>query len=75
MEKWLAEMKLRARRKIGEISKGLDKGKPGVKSELSRTTATQSKRDSLKEAGISKDVANRCEHIADIPEEEFETVY
>ena len=29
MESWLAEIKLRARRKIGELCKGLEKSKGG----------------------------------------------
>ncbi len=78
MEFWLCEMKLRARRKIGEISKSLETIKPqdsGAMAHSGSTTAgTTSKKAALEEAGLSKNVANRCEHIADIPEEEFESV-
>ena len=77
MEVWLAEVKLRARRRVGEISASLEKIAPkesgGMKKGI-RTGANTSKKETLKQAGVSKDVAYRCEKIAEIPEEEFEEV-
>jgi DNA modification methylase len=62
---------VRAKRRIGEISKALDKSNPGSpKKDLSKTVLPKSK--ALADAGISPMVASNCEAIADIPEEEFE---
>lgn len=75
MEIWVAEIKLRAARRIGEISKALEKAQ-GKRSdiELSHTEMTKSKKQALAQAGLSKQVANRFEKIAEIPEDEFEQV-
>lgn len=76
MEQWLSEIKLRARRRIGEISKGLEtitaeeSGAAGGKG--LPTTGKSLKKDILKAAGLSTSVANRCEKIALIPQDEFE---
>ncbi len=75
MEVWTAEIKGRARRRIGEISKGLEKEKPGVKSKLSPSGGTQSKRETLEEAGIAKSIAHRCEKLTEIPESRMEEMY
>ena len=40
----------------------------------SNLTTILGKREILKTAGVSKDVVNRSEKIADIPEEKFEAV-
>ena len=38
------------------------------------STAHKSKKEKLKAAGVSVDIANRCEKIAEIPVEKFEAV-
>lgn len=75
MEVWLAEMKLRARRRIGEISRELATERE--KDEQGRLLPSGGKQDKggiLAQAGISTSTANRCEKVAEIPEEEFEQV-
>lgn len=68
MEQWVAEIKIRARRKLGEISQELEK----AKNETALPSGGKSKKDVLADAGVSTSVANRCEILADIPEEKFE---
>lgn len=64
MENWVAEIKLRAGRRIGEISAGLERANnqynalPG---------AGKTKHQTLKGAGLSTSVAHRFEKIASIP--------
>lgn len=75
MEIWLAEVKLRARRRIGEISRELDKAEPGpIGKDTSHRWEVTPKSEVLEQAGISTSTANRCEKIACIPAEEFEQV-
>lgn len=65
------KIKLRAARRIGEISRELEKSNPGSpKKDLSKTSLPKSK--TLAEAGLSRVVANNCEAIAAVPEKEFE---
>ena len=66
------EIKLRARRRIGEISKTLEKGTGRPSKKIIPGGGKNSKRDTLKAAGISTSAAQRCEKIADIPEKTFE---
>ena len=75
MEIWLAEMKLRARRRIGEISAGLETSK-GERTDIGPlpSAGKRSKTETLKQAGITTSVANRCEKVAAIPGEKFEAV-
>lgn len=75
MEVWLAEMKLRARRRIGEISRELEKvqGK-GKKSDNSPIPSGGKKSEVLAQAGISTSAANRCEKVAEVPEKKFEQI-
>lgn len=73
MEAWLAEIKLRAMRRIGELSAELDKAKPGGTGGGAKVPPLgRSKVDTLKAAGISKSAADRCEKIASVPEKEFD---
>ena len=74
MEIWLAEMKLRARRRIGEISAPLDKGAGPGRGKTIPSGGKPFKTQPLKQAGLTTSVANRCEKIADIPEEKFESI-
>jgi len=69
MELWLAEMKIRARRRSGEISQSLEKSADQYSA---LPTAGKSKTEVLNDAGINKSVAHRCEKIANIPENKFE---
>lgn len=68
MERWFAEIKARAYRRMGEISLSLD----NAANQYALPSTGQSKNRTLKKAGISTSVANRCEQIAKIPEPEFE---
>lgn len=73
MEQWLAEIRLRAQRRAGEISKTLEKSKGGRPNEKETLPTTgKSKSAVLSEAGISTSAANRFEQLAEVPEEEFE---
>jgi len=72
MERWTAEIKLRAVRRIGELSKELDKAQGGRTDRLSNNAVTKSKEKALKRAGITKMSASRFERIAEIPQEEFD---
>ena len=79
MEVWVAEIKLRAARRIGEISKGLEKGSGGDRKSNNFKMANDSqfekiKKEALANAGLSQRSANRFEKIAEIPIAEFETV-
>ena len=76
MEVWLSEIKLRADRRIGEISVDLDKldrKESGLK-KGSPNSGKTSKAATLKAAGISKSAAYRCEELSSLKEEEFEEV-
>jgi N6-adenosine-specific RNA methylase IME4/Tfp pilus assembly protein PilP len=72
LENWVAEIRLRARRRIGELSAALPKATganlPNVADPL-RTA----KREVLKLAGIGKDEAHRCEQLARVSKHEFES--
>lgn len=69
LERWVAEIRLRARRRIGELSAQLEKAQ-GARTELRSTDET--KLSALTAAGISKAEAHRCEKIAAVPEVRFE---
>lgn len=73
LEVWTAEIRLRAMRRLGELSRELEKA-PRVQN-LSRrrgAATSEGKRAALEAAGVSKDVAHRCERLAAMPEEEVE---
>lgn len=72
METWLTEIKLRASRRIGELSTELEKAPGPGRGKRCPTGGTSFKRDALKAAGLSKSEAHRCEQIARVPEEVFE---
>jgi len=71
LEVMAAEIRTRAKRRVGEISQALEKAKNQHTSAL--TSSGKSKSETLKEAGISLIEANRCEQLARISEEDFET--
>jgi hypothetical protein len=74
LETMCAEIKLRATRRIGEISEGLEKSShgPGRGKRLANGGKAFSKARTLKSAGISVSSAHRAERIARIPQVEFE---
>jgi len=76
MEKWLAEIKIRAVRRIGQLSADLPKTPPGRKLPILSTggkdSGEQSKTQVLNNAGISVTSAFRAEKVAAIPEVQFE---
>ena len=69
-----AEIRIRAKRRIGELSAALEKATPGGAgggSELP-TAGKIAKSAALKEAGISTSEAHRCEKLAAVPTDKFE---
>lgn len=72
METWVAEIKLRASVRIGELSKGLEKGAGRPRDEICPSSGKNFKRDALAKAGISPSAAHRCERLASIPPAKFE---
>jgi len=69
----VAEIKLRAERRAGEITGGLDKSEGGRPSENSgQAVQSLSKSSQLESVGINKRTANRWEQIASIPDDDFE---
>jgi N6-adenosine-specific RNA methylase IME4 len=73
LETWAAEIKLRAQRRLGELSRDLETSKGGRNPAATLADGGMSKRAALKAAGISTSAAHRCEAVAAIPEAEFET--
>jgi N6-adenosine-specific RNA methylase IME4 len=79
METWAAEIRLRAQKRIGELSLALEKS-PGGRPPETRPTAGKSfpspppppKREVLRAAGISTSQAHRAEKLAKVPEEVLE---
>lgn len=71
LEKQAAKIRLRAKRRIGELSKALDKAASG-RAAVSLPDNGKSKTEALKAAGLSKSEAHRCEQVASVPEEEFD---
>ena len=66
MEAWCSEIKIRALVRIGELSKGLEKAYAGGRGKIALPIDGKSKLRILKAAGISKNVAYRCEALAEI---------
>ena len=66
-------IRARAFRRMGEISRELETGKPGPHREIGSSAGTYlGKIAVLAEAGVSKTQAHRAEKVAAIPVEEFE---
>src|SRR6185312_3682329 len=79
IESRAAEIKLRALRRLGELSREMPRAKPGGTingkkggAKIDCPGGGQSKNDALADAGITRQQANRCEIIASLPEEHFE---
>ncbi len=64
MEQWLAEIKLRARRRVGEISASLDASKGGNNPAATLPTGGTSKRAACERAGLNYQSAFACGRIA-----------
>jgi N6-adenosine-specific RNA methylase IME4 len=71
LEAVVAEIRLCARRRLGELSAALEKH-PQASGGRRRSIATPTKRATLAAAGISKDEAHRCEQIARVEAGVFE---
>jgi len=67
MAQWVAEIRLRAEMRIGELSRDLEKAPPGPPAKKIPSGAPRylSKTDTLKAAGITLDQASRAERIAE----------
>ena len=72
LEAWVAEIRLRARRRVGELTASLETAK-GANQHLS-SGGKKHKSEALKAAGLSITEAHRCERIAQVPEHDFERV-
>ena len=75
MEMWIAEIKVRAKRKIGKLTKEIQQAKTGGSGGGRSPDAGVSKAQQLKQAGISTQEASRCEKLSEIDEDEFEDVF
>lgn len=64
MERWVAEIKLRAITRIGEISAELEKAQPMNGKGAGLPNGGKTKAQTLKAAGISTSVAHRAEKLA-----------
>ncbi len=72
MEVQVAEIKLRALRRMGELSKALEKVTTIGGGEVGIPSGGKPKSEQLADAGVSTSAANRAEQLADVPEDEFE---
>lgn len=72
MASWLAEIRLRAKRRIGELSADLERA-AGANQHFPND-GKKRKGEALRAAGLSTSEAHRCEQIATVPEEDFERV-
>lgn len=71
LERMAAEIRLRAKRRIGEISASLESAQ-GTNQYVELRPAAGTKRDVLSDVGLSKSEAHRCEQLAKVPEDQFE---
>lgn len=71
LEAWVAEIRLRARRRIGALSTELERVQGFA---IRSKSGTNGKRATLKAAGLSAAEAHRCERIFSVPEQDFERV-
>jgi len=72
LECWMANIRVRAKRRIGELSAALESSKGGANPLATLPTGGTSKREALRAANLSKSAAQRCEQLAAIPESVFE---
>lgn len=71
LESWVSEIRIRARRRIGELSLALEPAPRGGKGGSSKSP-NGGKFEALKSAGLSKSDAQRCERIYAVPIADFE---
>lgn len=72
-ERRACEIRLRAERKAGSISKKLDKAPGGRPAKtLGTVQRVPTKSEALEAAGVTTDQAHRWERLADVPEDRFE---
>lgn len=64
LERWVSEIKARAYVRIGEISRELEKAKPGPTGKIVPSAEKKLKSDALHAAGISTSTAHRAEQLA-----------
>jgi hypothetical protein len=65
VEIWATEIKLRATQRIGELSRDLDKAKPGpTPRDASQRGEASPKAQALREVGLSTSAAHRAEELA-----------
>lgn len=69
MEAWVSLIRLRARRRIGELSAALEP----APNHRTRSSGGTTKGDALAAAGLTKAEAHRCEKLARVDAVEFET--
>ena len=75
LERRCAELKIRASRRIGELSRVIEKataGRPGKILPTGGKNLQKPKNEVLSEAGISTAVAHRCEKLAEVPLDVFD---
>lgn len=70
MERWVSEIRVRAKRKLGELSAALDtsQGFAAIRPTAGMNTKTRA----LASAGVSTSEAHRCEQLAKVPAADFE---
>jgi hypothetical protein len=68
----IAELSMRATRRLGEISTAMEKAKGNQYKKVECPNNRQSKTATLSSVGISRQRANEAEKIAKIPEKDFE---
>ena len=73
LEAWVAEIRIRAQRRFGEMSLALEKSS-GCNLPNVGPKDHPGKREVLKAAGISKAAANRCEQVARVEKHVFEAL-
>jgi hypothetical protein len=73
LELSVAEIRLRAQRRIGELSRDLDRVQGENLPNVS-PSGHSGKRATLAAAGVSKSQAHRCEQIAAVPADAFEAL-
>lgn len=74
MELWVAEIRMRAKRRIGELSTSLETGQPRDGGGRLASSGNTAKAVILKSAGLSTSEAHRCEKLAAIPTADFESL-
>lgn len=72
LESLAGEIKVRASRRCGELSKELEKAKPDKGHGNIISDKSMLKKEVLKQAGLAIPTAYRCEIIASVPKKKFE---